>query len=94
MTIDGNESFEKSKRGIDKLCRECRFYDVIEHRFNNMKIPNIYIAGSKCIDFILVSFNILKPITRCGMSTFGETTSSDHRALLKKTRISILTLCY
>ena len=79
--MDGNEEFFSSKGGIAKLCRECKLYDVFSQRFKNNKLPNTHIKGSKRIDYILCSFNILKSINRSGMTAFGDLATSDHRGL-------------
>ena len=81
IIMDRNEEFTSSKRGIEKLCRECKLYDVFSQRFKNAKLPNTHIKGSQRIDYILCSFNILKAINRSGMTAFGELVTSDHRGL-------------
>ena len=81
ITIDGNESFVSSKGGISNLCRECKLYDIYIHYFKNKEIPRTYSKRSNMIDYILYSFNILTSLTQCGMTTFGELVSSDHRGL-------------
>ena len=79
--MDGNEEFSSSKGSIAKLCRECKLNDVFSQRFKNAKLPNTHIKGSKMIDYILCSFNILKAINRSGMTPFGELVTSDHIGL-------------
>ena len=79
--MDGNEEFSSSKGGIAKLCRECKLYDVFSQRFKNTKLPNTHIKGSKRIDYILYSFNILKAIHQSGMTAFGELVTLDPRGL-------------
>ena len=79
--MDGNEEFTSSKGGIAKLCRDYKPYDVFSQRFKNAKLPNTHTKGSKRIDYILCSFNILKVINRSGMTAFGKLVTSDHRGL-------------
>ena len=81
VTMDGNEEFSSSLGGIAKLCREFKLYDAFSQRFKNAKLPNTHIKGSKRIDYILYSFNILKAIHQSGMPAFGELVTSDHRGL-------------
>ena len=79
--MSGNEEFSSFKGSITKLYRECKLYDVFSQRFKNVKLPNTHIKGSKRIEYILCSFNILKVINQSGMIAFGELVTSDHRGL-------------
>ena len=78
VTMDGIKEFSSSKRGITKLCRECKLYDVFSQRFKNVKLPNTHIRGSKRIYYILYSFNILTAINQSDMTVFEELVISDH----------------
>ena len=79
--MDGNEVFESSKGGIDKLCRNCKLHDVLCHTHGHHDLSNSSSRCSKRIGFILYSFNLLKLICSCGMTEFESITISDYRGL-------------
>ena len=81
VTVDGNESFVSSKGGMTRLCKVCKLYDLLNHCHNLPTNSSTYIRETKQIDYILVSINILKETTQCGMTTFSEITTTDHRSL-------------
>ena len=51
-------------------------YDPFAQRNNDEQNSKSYIRGSNKIDFIFCTYNILKAVTQCGMSTFNEITVS------------------
>ena len=79
VTIDGNESFVNAKGGISKLCKACQLYDPLSYRHDFPNNIITYIRGTKQIDYILVSVNILKTLIQCGMTAFNEHITTDHR---------------
>ena len=79
VTIDGNESFVNTKGGIAKLCKACQLYDPLTCRHELPNNISTYIRGTKQIDYIFVSVNILKSLIQCGMKAFNELTTTDHR---------------
>ena len=79
--MDGNEPFVNARGGIAKLCKACQLYDPFQHHHNLPNNISTYIRGTKQIDFILVSYNILKKLIQCGMTAFNELTTTDHRGL-------------
>ena len=59
VTMDGNEPFVNARGGVAKLCKACQLYDPFNYRHNLPNNISTYIRGTKQIDFILVSYNIL-----------------------------------
>ena len=75
VTIYDNKPFVNAKGGIAQLC------DPLTHRHNLPTNISTYIRGTKQIDYILVSFNILKTLIQCGITAFNELTTNDHRGI-------------
>ena len=71
--------FVNAKGGIAKLCKTCQLYDPLTYRHDLPNSISTYIRGTKQIDYILVSVNILKALIQCGMTAFNELTTTDHR---------------
>ena len=79
--MNGNEPFVNAKGGTEKLCKVCQLYDPLTYRHNLPTNIIIYVRRAKQIDYILVSLNILKALSQCGMISFNELTTTDHRGL-------------
>ena len=77
--MDGNESFVNAKGGIAKLYKAYQLYDPLTYRHDLPTNISTYIRGTKHIDYILVSLNILKTLIQCGMTAFNKLTTIDHR---------------
>ena len=77
--MDSNESFVNAKGGIAKLCKACQLYDPLTYRHDLPTNISTYTRGTKQIDYILVSLNILKALIQYGMTAFNELTTTDHR---------------
>ena len=77
--MDGNESFVNADGGIAKLCKVCQLYDLLTYRYDLPTNISTYIRGTKEMDYILVSLNILKALIQCGMTAFNGLTTTDHR---------------
>ena len=73
--MDDNKPFVNAKGGLAQLC------DPLTHRHNLPNNISTYIRGTKQIDYILVSFNILKTSIQCGMTAFNERITTDHRGI-------------
>ena len=78
LAIDGNEPFFNSSRGIARICRECEFFDPLDHKHGNAFDLKSFLRGSDRIDFILCSLAILTTVLRCGMTGFNDVITSDH----------------
>ena len=70
ITIDGDEPFISSNGGISHLCCECKLFDPLTYRHGDAVEGLSRIKGSKCIDFIFASFNILQSIHVCKNNAF------------------------
>ena len=58
--MDSNENFQSHKGGIAKLCKTCSLFDPLSRRHDDEMDTRSYIRGTKQIDFVFCSFNILK----------------------------------
>ena len=76
--MDGNEPFLNDSGGIAIICRECKLFDLLNHRHGSKCDSKSFLKGSDRIDFFLCSLKILTTILRCGMTGFNDITTSDH----------------
>jgi hypothetical protein len=76
---DANESIEDTTGAITKLMRETTITDVFSHIANKKCDIPTYTRGSKRIDFIFTSQNLLPYIKKTGYLAFYEANDSDHR---------------
>ena len=77
--MDGNISILRAKGGIARLCKSCQLYDPLTHRHDLPTNISTYIRGTKQTDYILCSINVLTILIQCGITVFGELTTTDHR---------------
>jgi hypothetical protein len=80
--IDANADITIDKKGLQKLCKECDLVDMYEsiHTEDNENFPT-HINGSKRIDYILCTTNLLHHVQKVGYIPFHEGIDSDHRAV-------------
>ena len=76
---DFNQDLTIGEKGMAKLVQECQLVDPIfvHHGISNF---NTYIRGSKVIDYVFVSEDLLDSIDACGYHPFCDHFYSDHRA--------------
>ena len=74
--MDGNEPFINASGDIGKICKECKLFDLLEHKHSNTCDSKSLLKGSDRIDFLLYSMDILPTILRCGMTRFNDITTS------------------
>ena len=78
LAMDGNEPFKNASGGISRICRECKLFDPLNHRYGSESDSKSFLKESNRIDFFLCSLNILTTVLRCGMTGFNDITTSDH----------------
>ena len=59
ITIDGSELFISSKRGMEKLCRKYKIYDLLYKNHGDEIEINTHITDFQRIYFIFVSIKLL-----------------------------------
>ena len=78
LVIDGNDPFFNSFGGIARICRKCKLFDPLDHKYGNACDSKSFLRGSERTDFILCSLAIPTTVLRCGMTRFNEVTTSNH----------------
>ena len=58
--MNSNEHFQSNKGGIAKLCKTCFLSDYLPRPHDDEMDTRSYIRGTKQIDFVFCSFNILQ----------------------------------
>jgi hypothetical protein len=81
LALDANESMIESGSDIKKLATTCNLVDIYSHIHNDMSDFPTHTNGSKKIDHILCSNNVIPFIEKCGVVKFHEALDSDHRAI-------------
>lgn len=76
---DFNEDIANGTKGMSRLVQDCKLVDPIfySHGIRNF---NTYIRGSKTIDYIFVSEDLLDAVKACGYQPYNDMIISDHRA--------------
>ena len=77
---DFNESLGDDPQGLDRIVIKHQLTDSIAQR-HGPYTTTTYSRGSKCLDYIFVSHDLLPSIQRCGILPFDEIFTSDHRAI-------------
>jgi hypothetical protein len=79
--FDANENMEDNEGGLQKICNETMLIDSFTvHTGENCDIPT-YSRGSKRIDYILTTQNLLPYVTQVGYLPFFEGNDGDHRGM-------------
>ena len=77
---DFNESLGDDAHGLDRIVIKHQLTDSVAHR-HGPYTTTTYSRGSKCLDYIFVSHDLLPSVQRCGILPFDEIFTSDHRAV-------------
>ena len=78
LMLDANDDLTDPDFG--KFMDQCKLYDLLgtHHSINS---PPTYIRGSRTIDYLLATENVIKATQQCDMNSYNDTISSDHRSL-------------
>lgn len=77
---DFNSTIGDEPAGLDKIVQKHSLTDAIQHLHGPYECAT-YSRGSKCIDYFLVSSELLPCLRRGGILPFDAITMSDHRGL-------------
>jgi hypothetical protein len=79
VMLDSNEAIDDKEELLRKLFRETSLLDVFAlHTKQECNLPT-YMRGTKRIDFILASANIMSYVEKVGYTAFYDASESDHR---------------
>jgi hypothetical protein len=81
LGIDANADILNDKKGLIKLCAECDLVDMFTSIHDEDECFPTHIKGSKRIDYILCSPNLLRFVNKVGYIQFHQAFDSDHRAV-------------
>jgi hypothetical protein len=81
FAVDANEALGEKEMGINRMCSELGLVDPYLHKHNDFEDFSTHINGSKRIDMILCTPNLLQYISKIGYIKCHETLDSDHRAI-------------
>jgi hypothetical protein len=90
LALDANSVLEEDKTGMGNLLEECSFTDLYTTIKNDFSQFPTQARGSKKIDYMLGTRNIIPYISRIGYVTFNDAFDSDHRAVFADISHSIL----
>ena len=76
---DFNEVIGSDPDGLVKIMQEANLVDAMTSK-HARQLPHTYTRGRNCLDYILVSANLIATITHCGYEPFNIRHPSDHRA--------------
>jgi hypothetical protein len=81
LMMDANEAMGNDKNGVSTIASECNLIDVHTSRHNESATTATYARGTKKIDYILMTPELLPLVRRSGMLPFYSGINSDHRGL-------------
>ena len=81
LMMDANEALGKNKNGVSTITSDCDLIDVHTSRHNDAATTATYARGTKKIDYILITPDLLPLVTRSGMLPFYTGIHTDHRGL-------------
>jgi hypothetical protein len=81
ICIDANENMEDPSSGIKELCTKCGLIDIFETKHEDCSEFSTHINGSKKIDYMLGTPNILRYVHKIGYLPFHDGMDSDHRSI-------------
>jgi hypothetical protein len=77
--LDANKAIEDREGSLRRIFRETKLVDIFNlHTGQECNLP-AYSRGTKCIDFILSSFDLIPYVENVGYTAFYDTSESDHR---------------
>jgi len=82
LTMDSNEEDNPSEDGLFEMLRANGLISAYSKIPLLEKPPHTYIRGSRCIDYIYVSQDLLSCVTTISIQPFGSGFSSDHRPII------------
>jgi hypothetical protein len=81
LSLDANSTVGHDKEGIDKLMTEYNLVDVYTTLHQDYSQFPTQQRGSKKIDFMLCTRNLIPYISKCGYVQFNDGFDSDHRGI-------------
>ena len=79
--MDANEPMGKDKNGVSTIASDCNLIDVHASKHNETLTKATYARGTKKIDYMLITPELLPLVKRCGMLPFYTGIHTDHRGL-------------
>ena len=87
LGINANEPNILYHNGVSQLLQRTKLIDIIDENNGLCKVPNTYIRGRHRIDYFFCADYISSFIDRCGIASFNEVTSFDHRGVFIDLRL-------
>lgn len=79
---DFNETLGDNNDGLTKLCSDCELIDINQTKHGtDTHSFSTHIAGSKCIDYMLMDPQLVDSVERCGYEPFRIRIPGDHRGM-------------
>ena len=77
---DFNETLGDSPGGMTRLCSQCNLRNPVEELHGHAGFST-HIKGQKCIDYLLISQELMPSVTASGYEAFNVRIVSDHRGV-------------
>ena len=78
---DFNEGITDPDSGLDRLATSCELADLFSVRLGSPMIPATYQRGTKRLDYVLMSPELLPHVRAAGYEPYGYRIPSDHRGM-------------
>ena len=81
LSGDLNEELGSDIQGFARLSAKWNLVEVIQHFHGMVDEPPTYARGTKRLDYVFCTPNLLSSIKQCGILPYSEIIDSDHRAI-------------
>jgi hypothetical protein len=81
--MDANEAMGKDKNGVSTVASDCDLIDVHTARHNEAATIATYARGTKKIDYMLITPELLPLVVKSGMLPFYTGIHTDHWGLYR-----------
>jgi hypothetical protein len=81
LMMDANESMGSEKNGVSSITSDCDLIDIHTARHSEAATTATYARGTRKIDFVLITPELLPLVSNSGMLPFYDGIHTDHRGM-------------
>jgi exonuclease III len=81
LSGDLNEALGADVNGFARISAKWDLVEIIQHFHGVVDEPPTYARGTRRLDYVFCTTNLLASVKACGILPYGEIVDSDHRAL-------------
>jgi hypothetical protein len=81
LSGDLNKELGADVTGFARIMAKWDLVEIIQHTHSVQGEPPTYARGTRRLDYVFCTLNLLPSVVRCGILPYSEIVDSDHRAL-------------